>query len=75
MTEYEAEDRIYKLTAERDKLQKQNYLMRTAIEFYAKNNGLRINFKSNAFESQDGDGSDFHGATAREALRATNGTK
>lgn len=39
-----------------------------ALEFYADNKGLRINFQTNKFESLDSDGKDFHGAIARQAL-------
>ena len=50
-------------------LTRQRDIMKKALEFYAANKGLRINFKSNNFESSDSDGKDFHGAVARKALQ------
>ena len=44
-----------------------------ALEFYAKNAGLRINHQTNAFESSDSDDKDFHGARARAALAEMKG--
>lgn len=39
-----------------------------ALEFYAANEGLFIDFQNNMFKSRDSDDKDFHGALAREAL-------
>lgn len=48
----------------------QNAKMREALEFYARNEGLRINHQTNKFESADSDEHDFHGKRARECLAA-----
>lgn len=47
-----------------------NLKYKTVLEFYAKNQGLKIDHKTNAFMSMDSDERDFHGARAREALNA-----
>jgi len=61
------EERDY-LSVDLDTLRAQVEVMREALEFYANNQGLSIDFKTNVFRSSDTDGKDFHGARARETL-------